>query len=198
LQRLERALSIARTQMACRDGSERMAWSPPATFVEEVIPEEPIQLPPESMLFTVPENWQPPTSLPGEETHAITAAHHSTGTMESRMEEFHIFYVEEELPEECLQMAAQDDTILAGHDPFKVSEQEVDPGSTGMGVEDGAEERSAEVDHQGEAQEGTQAAASEAVGGGTSKEGGEVLAPPPITMTLDQWRVPPPLFHPNS
>jgi hypothetical protein len=69
-------------------------------FLEEVILEEPIQLSLDSMLFMVPENWQPPTSLPGEETQAITTAHHSTGTMESRMEEFHIFYVEEELLEE--------------------------------------------------------------------------------------------------
>jgi len=57
MQRLDRALSISHTYMACRDGGERMAWSPPAMFVEEVIPEEPIQLPLESMLFTVPENW---------------------------------------------------------------------------------------------------------------------------------------------
>jgi hypothetical protein len=189
LQRLERSLSIAHTKrakIACRDGNERMAWSPPATFVEDLIPEEPIQLPPESMLFTVPENWQPPTIFPEDETRAITTAHHNTGTMDSRMEEFPICYVEEELSKECLQMAAQDDTILVGHDPFKVSEQEVDLRSTGMG----AEERSVEVDHQGEAQEGTRAAASEAVGGG------EVLAPPPITMTPAQWHFPPPFFHP--
>jgi hypothetical protein len=30
-------------------------------YVEEVIPEEPLQLPLESLLFTVPENWQPPS-----------------------------------------------------------------------------------------------------------------------------------------
>jgi hypothetical protein len=39
-------------------------------FVEEVIPEEAIQLPPKNMLFTVPENWQPPTSFPEDETQA--------------------------------------------------------------------------------------------------------------------------------
>jgi hypothetical protein len=108
-----------------------MAWSPPTTFVEEVIPEEPIQLPPESMLFTVPENWQPPTSFPEEETQAITMAHHSTGTMDSRMEEFPIFYVEEELPEECLQMAAQDDTILAGSLLSKPQSKKATPGAQG-------------------------------------------------------------------
>ena len=35
-------------------------------------------------------------------------------------------------------------------------------------------------------------------GGGTLKEGGEVLALPPIMVTLDQWRVPPPFFHPEQ
>jgi hypothetical protein len=38
----------------------------------------------------------------------------------------------------------------------------------------------------------------EAEGGGTSKEGGEVLAPPPIPTPSDQWRVPPPFFHPEQ
>jgi hypothetical protein len=58
---LERALSIARTQriQAARRGG--MVRSPPMAYVEEVIPEEPIQIPLESLLFTVPENWQPPS-----------------------------------------------------------------------------------------------------------------------------------------
>jgi len=63
------------------------------------------------------------------------------------MEELCICYVEKELLEECLQMVSQDDTILAGHDPFKVSEQEVDPKSKGIGAEDGSEEQSAEENH---------------------------------------------------
>jgi hypothetical protein len=58
VQRLERALSIARTQR----------WEKPRTspmaYVEEEIPEEPIQVPPESLLFTVPDNWQPPNHIP--------------------------------------------------------------------------------------------------------------------------------------
>jgi len=37
--------------------------------------------------------------------------HHETNTMEARMEEFHICYVEEELPEECLHMNSQDATL---------------------------------------------------------------------------------------
>jgi hypothetical protein len=34
--------------------------------------------------------------------------------------------------------------------------------------------------------------------GGTTKEGGEVLAPPPISIVLEQWRAPPPFFHPEQ
>jgi hypothetical protein len=34
-----------------------MAWSPPTILVEELIPEEAIQLPPEDFLFIVPKNW---------------------------------------------------------------------------------------------------------------------------------------------
>jgi hypothetical protein len=33
-------------------------------FVEEEIPEEPSQVPPESLLFTIPNNWQPPSQIP--------------------------------------------------------------------------------------------------------------------------------------
>jgi hypothetical protein len=43
-----------------------------------------------------------------------------------------------------------------------------------------------------------QATTSEVVEGGTSKEGGEVLAPPPISIAPEQWRVPPPFFHPEQ
>jgi hypothetical protein len=39
--------------------------------------------------------------------------------------------------------------------------------------------------------------AAETKAGGTSKEGGEVLAPPPISIVQEQWRVPPPFFHPE-
>jgi hypothetical protein len=55
LKELKRALSISLTQRAwlpCSDDRERMAWSPPTIFVEEVILEEAIQIPPENMLFT--------------------------------------------------------------------------------------------------------------------------------------------------
>ena len=34
--------------------------------------------------------------------------------------------------------------------------------------------------------------------GGTTKEGGEVLAPPPISIVLEQWRGSPPFFHPEQ
>jgi hypothetical protein len=191
LQTTERALSIARTQkdkIACKDGRERMVWSPPAVFVEEAI-----QLPPEDILFTVPDNWHSPTSFPEDETRAVSMVHHNAGTMDSHKGDFPICYIEDELLEEFLQMALHD-IISEGLSPFTVLEHE--PGSTGMGEEGGVEERSVKMGHQDGAKEGTWAAASEVEGGRTSKEGGEVLAPPPILKNLDQWHVPPPFFHP--
>jgi hypothetical protein len=58
LHNLERALSIARTQ--------RIVWphTPPMAFVEEEFLEEPIQVPPESLLYTVSDDYlRPNTSV---------------------------------------------------------------------------------------------------------------------------------------
>jgi hypothetical protein len=194
-QRLERALSMARTQRIQTARREGMAWSPPMAYVEEVILEEPIQIPPESLLFTVPENWQPPSSFPEEDTKSATTAHHDTNTMEAKMEEFHICYVEEEFPEELLHMASQDATLSAGYDPSRATAREEDPGK-----KVGAQGWSATTEHQEGAEDGMQAATSEVVEGpgGTTKEGGKVLAPPPISIAPEQWRAPPPFFHPEQ
>ena len=100
-----------------------MYWSPPTVFVEEVIPEEAIQLPLKDMLFTVPENWHPPTSLPGEEIWAGTMAHHSVSTMASPMEDLPICYIEEEILDECLEMA-HNDILSEGVSRLTVSEHE--------------------------------------------------------------------------
>jgi len=37
---------------------------PPMAYVEEDIPKEPISVPPESIIFTVPDNWKPPNHIP--------------------------------------------------------------------------------------------------------------------------------------
>jgi hypothetical protein len=126
-QRLERALSMAHTQRIQTALGEEMAWSPPMAYVEEVTLEEPIQILLESLLFTVLENWKPPRSFLEEDTMLITTAHHNTITMEAKMEEFHICYVEEEFPEELLHMASQDATLLAGYDPSRATVREDDP-----------------------------------------------------------------------
>jgi hypothetical protein len=57
-QQLEQALSIARSQR------REKARTPPMAYVEEVIPEEPIQFPPESLLFIFLDNWKPPNQFP--------------------------------------------------------------------------------------------------------------------------------------
>jgi hypothetical protein len=118
-QRLERALSMAKTQIARR---ARISWSPPMAFVEEVLPEEPLQIPPEPLLFTVPENWQPSSSLPGEVTKAVTVESQGHSTME----EFPTCYIEEEFPEELLHMASQDAAIAASHNSSRVMGSDTD------------------------------------------------------------------------
>jgi hypothetical protein len=63
-------------------------------------------MPPESLLFTVPKNQQPPSKFSAEDTKPTTPAHHDTNTMEAKIEEVHIFFVKEEFPEELLHMAS--------------------------------------------------------------------------------------------
>jgi hypothetical protein len=73
LQNLEWALSIARTQRTARP------HTPPMAYVEEEFPEEPIQVPPESLLYTVPTITCTPTPakliqvlrLPWKAPHAL-------------------------------------------------------------------------------------------------------------------------------
>jgi hypothetical protein len=57
-QKFEKVLSIARKKEPVRPGRPRTT---PMAYVEEIVPEEPIQVPPEHLLFTVPDNWDLPT-----------------------------------------------------------------------------------------------------------------------------------------
>jgi hypothetical protein len=75
-----------------------MYWSPPTVFVEEVILEEAIQLPPKNMLFTAQE---PPIILSRDEIRVDIVVNN----MASPMEDFPICYIEEEILDEYLQMA---------------------------------------------------------------------------------------------
>jgi hypothetical protein len=111
------------------------------------------------------------------------------------MEDFFVYYIEEEIQDECLQMA-QNDILSKGLSPLTVSEYE--PGSTGTGAKSRVEERSVTIRHQEGAKDGTWDASNEAEDGRMSKEGGEVLVPPPISTPSDQWPVPLLFFHPKQ
>jgi hypothetical protein len=182
-QRLERAFSMDRTQIAHR---ERMAWSPPMAYVEEVILDEPIQIPLEPLLFTVPENWQPPSNLPEEAIKAVNAEHQDHNTMEEQLEEFHICYVEEEFQEDLLHMASQDVALTAGYNVSRATESNKDQGKPA-----GDQGQSVAIEQQSGVE------TSEAKASDISKEGDEVLVPPPISIMQEQWHVPPPFFHPE-
>jgi hypothetical protein len=95
---LEHALSIARTQ---RWEKPRML---PMAYVEKVIPKEPIQHPLESLLFTVLDNWQPPSHIPTS-TSASTIVQQA---QEAREEATYI--IEEDFPEEFLHLDPADTT----------------------------------------------------------------------------------------
>jgi hypothetical protein len=73
-------------------------------YVEELIPKEPIHIPQESLLVTMPENWQPPSNFFVEDTKPTTAAHHDNNTMEEKIEEVHICIIEEAFSKEFLHM----------------------------------------------------------------------------------------------
>jgi len=54
----------------------------------ELFLEEPIQAPPEHLLFSVPDNWQHPSCLLGETTMDATEAQKNHNNREDYMEEF--------------------------------------------------------------------------------------------------------------
>jgi hypothetical protein len=89
----EKALAIAckrRTRKSKRNGT------PPMAHVEEIVPDESIQDYPEHLLFTVPDNWNPPTCF-GKDVEP-PAPRKTHGLMEDNpAEEFTTCYVEEEL-----------------------------------------------------------------------------------------------------
>jgi hypothetical protein len=60
---------MARTQLVHR---ERRRRPPPMTYVEEVFSKDPIKAPPEHLLFTLPDKWQPPSMLLVETTMDAT------------------------------------------------------------------------------------------------------------------------------
>jgi hypothetical protein len=171
---MERALSMARTQLARR---ENVARTPPMAYVEEVFPEEPIQVPPEHLLFTVPDNWQPPSHFLEEDTMVAIEKQQGSDTGEEKFDEFPTCYIEEEIPEE---LDSQKAALAAGHTSDKGMESNKNEGA---GMEQQREAAPSE--------------AEENRPGGTTREGGKVLSPPPISSMQEQWRVPPPFFHPE-
>jgi hypothetical protein len=82
----------------------------PTTYVEEVIPEEPIQVPLEHLLFTVPDNWKPPSDFREEASMPATEKQQARENAQEQ-EEFPTCFIEEEISEE---MAFQIAVPVAG------------------------------------------------------------------------------------
>jgi hypothetical protein len=118
--------------------------------------------------------------------------------MASPMDDFSIYYIEEKISEKYLQMA-QNELLSEDLDPLTFLERK--PRSRGTGAEGGIQEWSMTTRHQEDTMDGTwdtteDGHQEDVMDGHMSKEGGEVLAPPPIPTPSDQWCVPPPFFHP--
>jgi hypothetical protein len=91
--KFERALALASARATRKHGRHR---TPPMAYVEEVAPDEPIQNCPEHLLFTVPDNWNPPTTF-GNETKLPAPGTSHRRREEEQAEDFTICYVQEEL-----------------------------------------------------------------------------------------------------
>jgi hypothetical protein len=126
----------------------------------------------------VPDNWQPTSHFLEKDTSTASEKQPGSGTGAENYDDFPTCYIEEEIPEE---MASQAATTEAGHT--------LDTG-TGSGEDEGAG-----GEQQGEA---VPSEAEENRLGGTTREGGKVLSPPPISSMHEQWRVPPPFLHPGA
>jgi hypothetical protein len=130
-----------------------------------------------------------------EDTKPATTAHHDTNTMEEKMEEFHICFVEEEFPGGTPPHGLSGCHTFRRLRSFQSHSERRDPGK-----EEGAQGWSTTTEHKEGEEDGMQAATGEVVEGpgGTMKEGGKVLAPPPISIVPEPWHAPPPFFHPEQ
>jgi hypothetical protein len=91
--KFERALALASARTTRKHGRHR---TPPMAYVEETAPDEPIQNCPEHLLFTVPDNWNPPTVF-GNETKLLALGTSHRCREDEQAEDFTICYVKEEL-----------------------------------------------------------------------------------------------------
>jgi hypothetical protein len=93
LQQMERALSLARTHLRRRENEARL---PPMAYVEDIFPEEPVQAPPEHLLFTVPDNWQPTSHFLEKDTSTASEKQPGSNIGAENCDDFPICYIEEE------------------------------------------------------------------------------------------------------
>jgi hypothetical protein len=178
---------MARTQLVHR---ERRLRTPPMAYVEEVFPEEPIQAPLEHLLFTVPDNWQPPSNLLGETTMDATGEQQERNTGEAQLEEFPTCYIEEEILEA---LNSQEAAPAAGHISVNDIESVKEKQAESQGPEAAMEQQSGATTSEAE----DTRSGGKSREGGKSWEGGKALAPPPISTMQESWHVQPPFFHPE-
>jgi hypothetical protein len=200
MQKMERALSIARTQLQRnRIGCNvtpvaaviveppvaaviveplvaAAIVEPPMAYVVEEILEEPFQETSELLLFTVPDNWDPPSDFRVGASLSGPEDYHGGETVVTRGEDF-TCYVEEETPTDWTLRKQTPEAALGNN--MRRTEEEADLKRTGK--ENSSEPVEAEPSERS----------------GKAKEDGTIFMPPPISCMQTQWSDPPPLLHPD-
>ena len=139
-------------------------------FVEEEILEEPSQVPPKSLLFTILDNWQPPNQIPT----SISAP--TTILQEQEVREETTCIIEEEF----LHLDIEDTIQIK----YSGMAEDLDA------VKNLGETKDMEESHK-EFNEAATVCSLEV-------EGEKILAPPPLFTLLDFSQEPPPFFHPKK
>jgi hypothetical protein len=171
-QRFERALSMARTQLVHKVRKPR---TPPMAYVEEIFPEEPIQVPPEHLLFIVPDNWNPPTCFPGEVTMEATGAQQNHHRGADQMEEPPTCYIEEETLEVMdTQETTRAGELSSGTDEVNAKREQDRPQELDEAMENRDRNEAEDTRPGGEMKEG-----------GWVREGGMAPMPHPLSIMQD-------------
>jgi hypothetical protein len=95
-------------------------------YVEETVPDEPIQDYPEHLLFIVPDNWDPPTNVGNDAKPPAPGMTHSSRE-DDLAEDYTTCYVEEEFLDNTEEKA----NTISGEPPEKTTQQDKQQGHQG-------------------------------------------------------------------
>jgi hypothetical protein len=130
--KFEKALAMACTRRTRKPGRTR---TPPMAYVEEIVPDKPIQVPPEHLLFTVPDNWDLPTCFVNDAKPQVPGMTHSHKE-DDPAGEYTTCHVEEEFPGNTEEKA----NSTSGEPPEEAAQQDKLQGQQGGSANEDKEE----------------------------------------------------------